>query len=47
MYGASDGDCFLLRNCGFTDEKTEYGTRFNRTGGGPAPDIDFDSLEKL
>ena len=47
LYGASDGDCFLLRNCGFFDEKTEYGTRFTRTGGGSAPEIDFDALEKL
>ena len=47
MYGASEGAFFLLKNCGFFDEKTPYGTRFSRTGGGSAPDIDFESLENL
>jgi hypothetical protein len=47
LYGASDGACFLLKNCGFFNEKTAYGTRFTRTGGGPAPVIDFESLENL
>lgn len=47
LYGASDGACFLLKNCGFFNEKTAYGTRFTRTGGGPAPEIDFESLENL
>ncbi|MBQ9192951.1 MAG: DUF3472 domain-containing protein [Bacteroidales bacterium] len=47
LYGASDGAQFLLRNCGFFDERTEYGTAFTRTGGGTAPEIDFESLENL
>lgn len=47
MYGASDGSRFLLKNCGFFNEKTEYGTVFNRTGGNPVPDIDLESLESL
>jgi alpha-N-acetylglucosaminidase len=40
-------DRFFLKTCGFCDEKTPYGTRFTRTGGGTAPDIDFESLENL
>ncbi len=47
MYGASDGSRFLLKNCGFFNDKTEYGTVFNRTGGNPVPDIDLESLESL
>ena len=47
MYGASDGSRFLLKNCGFFNEKTEYGTIFTRTGGNPVPDIDLESLESL
>ena len=47
MYGASDGSRFLLKNCGFFNEKTEYGTVFTRTGGNPVPDIDLESLESL
>ena len=47
LYGASDGAFFFLKNCGFFDEKTPYGTRFTRTGGGTAPEIDFKSLETL
>jgi len=47
LYGASEGSSFLLKNCGFFDEKTEYGTVFTRTGGGTQPEIDFDALERL
>ena len=47
LYGASDGAFFFLKNCGFFDEMTPYGARFSRTGGGTAPDIDFESLENL
>ena len=47
MYGASEGCCFLLKNCGFFNERTEYGTAFTRTGGGPAPEIDLESLENI
>ncbi len=47
MYGTSDGSRFLLKNCGFFNEKTEYGTIFNRNGGNPVPDIDLESLESL
>ncbi|MBR1927208.1 MAG: DUF3472 domain-containing protein [Bacteroidales bacterium] len=47
MYGASDGSSFILKNCGFFNEQTEYGTAFKRVGGGAAPEIDLESLENL
>ena len=47
LYGAVEGKAFLLRNCGFFDEKTEYGTPLQRNGGSTPPDIDFNALEKL
>ena len=45
LFGASEGSCFILKNCGFFNERTEYGTAFTRTGGGPAPEIDLEALE--
>ena len=47
LYGVADGDGFVLRNCGFFDESTQYGSRFSRPAGGRQPEIDFESLEKL
>lgn len=47
MYGYSEGDRFILRNCGFFDEKGTYGDFFDRQPCGTEPVIDFDYLEKL
>lgn len=38
---------FYLKNCGFFNESTTYGTRFERPAKGKQPKIDFTSLEKL
>jgi len=40
-------NCFLLRNGGFFNENTAFGTSFNRVAGGNPPTIDFDALERL
>ena len=47
LYGALEGNDFLLQNCGFFAESTEYGVVFSRPSGGNRPEIDFDQLEKL
>lgn len=47
LYGAVEDGRFLLRNCGFFNEKTEYGTMFTRPAGGVHPEIDFEALENL
>ena len=47
MYGNVQDGCFLLRNCGFFDEKTEYGSTFYREPAGQCPQIDFELLEGL
>lgn len=44
MYGGERNGAFVLRNCGFFNEKTEYGTTFSRKATGKHPDIDFSSL---
>lgn len=47
MYGASEDSEFILRNCGFFNEKTEYGSKFTRKASGSVPVIDFKVLESL
>lgn len=47
MLGTVEDGRFMLRNCGFFNEKTEYGTMFTRPSGGRAPEIDFAALEDL
>lgn len=44
--GLEDGE-FILRNCGFFDSPTAYGSTFNRTPAGNQPVIDFSALEAL
>ena len=38
---------FFLKNCGFFDEFTPYGTRFESTAAGTQPEIDFEALQAL
>lgn len=38
---------FYLKNCGFFNEPTAGGTKFERPASGKHPEIDFESLEKL
>lgn len=49
FYGAVDkeNNGFLLKAYGFENDHTEPHTKLNRDGGGTAPVIDFDALEKL
>lgn len=44
MFGGCDGSEFILRNCGFFSEKTEYGSTFTRKAQGNKPEIDFTAL---
>lgn len=43
--GGVDNGGFYLKNCGFTNDRTEIGTNFTRTKSILAPAIDFSSLE--
>ena len=45
MTGGVDGNDFFLRNCGFINEKTAYGSTFSRQPQGNKPEIDFSTLE--
>lgn len=47
LVGGLVGNHFMLQNCGFINEHTEPGTKFHRTPGGIAPDIDFNKLEQM
>jgi hypothetical protein len=47
MYGALEGDEFVLKNCGFFNEHENYGTKFERKANGNAPQIDFEMLKNL
>ncbi|MCA9130706.1 MAG: DUF3472 domain-containing protein [Planctomycetales bacterium] len=44
--GGAEGTSFFLRNCGFFDESTKAGTRFQRKPSGLKPDIDFTRLPR-
>lgn len=46
-HGSLKGNEFILRNCGFFNESTEYGSIFTREPKGKQPDIDLKALEKL
>ncbi len=45
--GVTDEGDFFLKNCGFFDEFTPYGTRFESTAAGTQPEIDFEALQAL
>lgn len=45
--GGADENGFYLRNCGFFNDKTDYGTVFTRTTPGVQPDVDLEALSKL
>ena len=46
--GVDDEGNFFLKNIGYFNETIRYGTAVNRpTTGNPAPDIDFEALDKL
>ncbi len=46
--GSSSGSMFILKNCGFFVGSTNPGDTFTRQkSGNPAPEIDFDMLERL
>ena len=46
--GSSSGSMFILKNCGFFVGSTNPGDMFSRQkSGNPAPEIDFDMLERL
>lgn len=47
MYGALEGSDFVLRNCGFFNDFTDYGTVFTRQPEGNKPSIDLKALEQL
>lgn len=42
--GGSEGDRFFLKNCGFTNDHTDIGTKFDRKPGANQPQIDLGSL---
>jgi Domain of unknown function (DUF3472). len=46
-YGCLSGSEFILRNCGFFNESTEYGKKFKRPAGGQAPVLDLNALEAM
>jgi hypothetical protein len=43
--GGIENNVFYLKNCGFTNEKTEIGTLFERIKTGKQPQIDFNKLD--
>lgn len=43
--GGSEGNIFLLRNCGFFNSNTKLNSALTRTASGTAPTIDFSKLE--
>lgn len=45
--GTLDGKAFYLKNGGFFNESTPYGTAFKRQAGKQQPEIDFQMLENL
>ena len=42
--GGVEGESFFLKNCGFSNERTEIGTVLNRKATGRQPEIDFSDL---
>ncbi|MBQ4914581.1 DUF3472 domain-containing protein [Maribacter sp. MMG018] len=45
--GGIDNNTFYLKNCGFFNENTTYGSVFSRTGTGNVPNIDFGALPEV
>lgn len=45
--GIAEGKFFFLKNCGFFNERTSYGTKLNLTNTDKAPVIDFEALNNL
>ncbi len=48
-YGGTNGNKFVLKNCGFFDSNTVYNTTFTRTANGASamPDIDLEALKAI
>ena len=47
MEGTVNDNTFILKNCGFTDKTTQYGTKLTRRSSNRTPQIDIDAIERL
>lgn len=45
--GVTENNAFFLKNCGFFNDKTSYGTKLERINSGKEPVIDFNALNNL